>query len=298
MHDVPACVVRPSAWLSSAATATTPPPPISLFTVHAVADPDSETAWLHTHGLMRCGSIDLELLDVPREHSGLMCNTLINVAAALFIENGVPEPGSGFVIGHGLELVWLPWQAALAQNTKLEMGGIEDRDDDHSLPSGVLFAPPVKRLGILKGRPRDPAVYLPTLEDNPLLYHSKMETRRMSMLAKEHFPVLRKLVARYADFGPSDEARSEWGFLVKLGYTVDSSENTEHLWFEVHAIETGEIDATLVNDPYDIERMNKGDRARHAPDLLSDWTVYSPYGSYGPDGIHRLLERLEEERDA
>lgn len=287
MHDVPACVVRPAAWVHAAATSLVPPPPTSLFTVHAVADPNAETAWLHTHGLMRCGSIDLELLAVPREDAGLMCSTLLNVAAALFIEEGVPEASTSFSVGKGLELIWLPWEQALRSAPELEAGGPEDRNEDHEHPSGVLFVPPAKRFGFLKGAPRNPSEYLPILNDNPLLYHSSMETRRMSMLAKEHFPVLRKLVNRYVD-------EEDWGFLAKLGYAVDDDDNTEHLWFEVHGIDKGEIDATLINEPYAIARMKAGQRAKHAPDLLSDWAVYSPHGRFEPDHVHELLAKLEE----
>ncbi len=289
MHDVPACIVRPGSWLHGAAASFVPPHPTTLFTVHAVSySSDASTAWLHTHGLTRCGSIDLELLEVPREHTVLMCRSLLNVAAALFIEQGVPMSSTPFRIGQDLDLIWLPWDEAL-EHVEPEVGGQEDRDDDHSWPSGVLFAPQLERLGFLKGRPRNPSVYLEALQGNPLLYHSKMETRRMSMLAKELFPALRKLFTRYRD----DDG---WNFFVKLGYSVDADEDSsEHLWFEIHGIDKGQIDATLINEPYGIERMKLGDRAVHAPDLISDWIVHSPHGKYVPDRIHKLLARLEDE---
>ncbi|HMQ23560.1 MAG TPA: DUF2314 domain-containing protein, partial [Planctomycetota bacterium] len=108
-------------------------------------------------------------------------------------------------------------------------------------------------------------------------------------LAKELFPALRKLFTRYRD----DDG---WNFFVKLGYSVDADEDSsEHLWFEIHGIDKGQIDATLINEPYGIERMKLGDRAVHAPDLISDWIVHSPHGKYVPDRIHKLLARLEDE---
>ena len=287
LHDVAACTFWPGTWLRSSAAASVPPPPSSLFTVHAVADPDDPSAWLHSHGLMRCGSIELELLDVPREHSGLMCSTLLNVAAAMFIEQGVPPPGDPFLVGQDLDLVWLPWEEALTKVSDKLGGGWEDRDDDHNLASGVLFAPAVKRLGLFRGRERNPSVHLELLQGNPLLYHSAMETRRMSMLAKETFPTLRRLVERFG----SDE---DWGFLAKLGYTVDDGENSEHLWFEVHAIANGQIEGTLLNQPYAVSRLSEGDRGWHPPDLLSDWMVNTPHGQFGPSSVGELLAKLDE----
>ncbi len=71
LYDLPALKWHPLSWWESAIEGLVPPPPTSLFTIHAVAsdpdDPAGAVAWLHTHGLWRCGSIELEMLDIPQD---------------------------------------------------------------------------------------------------------------------------------------------------------------------------------------------------------------------------------------
>ena len=60
----------------------------------------------------------------------------------------------------------------------------------------------------------------------------------------------------------------------------------EHLWFEVHACRDEEVDATLVNEPFRIAGMHRGDRARHTVSRLSDWQIMMPIGSIKPTTLH------------
>ena len=292
LHDIPALQWRPRSWWEQAVAGRVPPPPTCLYTIHAVAedgDDPRRATWLHTHGLWRCGSIELEVLDVPAEDASSMAG-ILNRAAMLFIENGVPPAEESFAIGRDLELCWIPWERALKQLPPGELGRGEDRED-HGGARGVLVVPAPKRRFRRGPVWQPPLSLLPVFEDNPLLWTSGMETRRMSALATERFPTLRRLVQRHVD-------AEGWRFLVKLGYVIDGQEdeeepNSEHLWFEVHGIEGGRVDATLLNQPYGIARMTEGTRDWHAVDQLSDWTVYSPHGSFGPDRVGLLLEQLD-----
>jgi uncharacterized protein YegJ (DUF2314 family) len=109
----------------------------------------------------------------------------------------------------------------------------------------------------------------------------------MSLLAKEHFPRFRAIQRRFAE-------NDEWAFHVKLGYQVDDcpddADDNEHLWFDLHEISRGELEATLLNEPYSIARMAAGDRDRHAVDQLSDWSIECPYGLFDATSIGRLEE--------
>lgn len=86
---------------------------------------------------------------------------------------------------------------------------------------------------------------------------------------------------------------------VKIGYQVDggSETNREHLWFEVHGVTGGTVDATLLNEPYHIARMRAGERGAHPVDQLSDWVILTPAGTLSPRGlaaVHTLREHREE----
>jgi hypothetical protein len=96
--------------------------------------------------------------------------------------------------------------------------------------------------------------------------------------------------------------------LAKIGYVVDGggADEREHLWFEVHELHDDCIDGTLLNQPYWIERLNEGDRGSHPLELLSDWSVLTPFGPINPHAFYarrlvrehhdEMLEMLEKAR--
>jgi hypothetical protein len=280
VYDVDALTPRSPRWLHELASSETPPSPATLFTIHDVAPENGKSHWLHTHGLGRCGSLELDLLDVPADGAGPL-GQLLSSVASLFIERGFPEPGEPFLAGESLELVWLPWEEALEHVPPDTVGGPSDRDGSHAGARGVLLCPSTFQ---------SPAEYLPILRENPLLFVSDLETERMALLASERLPRFLRLLSRFGQ-APG------WLFLVKLGYAVDEAETPserEHLWFEVHAYAAGEVDATLLNQPYRIERFSEGQRSSHSLDQLSDWAVLAPAGRFDPNSIAELERMLLE----
>ena len=162
------------------AASAAPPSPMSLYSIHAVtAERGAGPVWLHTHGLLRCGIVELEMLDVPGEHESVL-GELMNAVAPMLMETGLPEAGKPFVVGGGISLVWLPWQEAIHLCPPRSPGGIDDRDECHARPSGVLMAP---KSGLLRKRYRPPSRHVRRLLGDPILYVSNMETDRMSLLA-------------------------------------------------------------------------------------------------------------------
>lgn len=283
--DYAACTPRTSAWMKSVAEAKTPPSPTTLFTVHCVQSQNGD-AWLHTHGLLRCGTIEIEAMDVPDEHTGTVGH-LLNSVSAMLIENELPPADEPFLAGQEIELVWLPWEDAIQRVKGGSLGRGEDRDESHSFPSGILLAPKKSLFG--RRKYASPAVYSDVLDDNPLLYISHMETQRMTMLASERLSSFRDLFDRYG----CDE---EWAFLVKLGYRVDGADDDdarEHLWFQVKGIDGDEVDAVLLNEPYSIERMHEGQEGKHPLSLLTDWCIYCEHGRVTPDTVGNFLGLLE-----
>ena len=86
--------------------------------------------------------------------------------------------------------------------------------------------------------------------------------------------------------------------LVKLAYEVDDGDATdrEHLWFEVHRILDGRVDATLANEPFRIAAMKAGQRAEYDLDRLTDWAILSPEGQMSPRNFS-AARRLRENYD-
>ena len=54
--------------------------------------PHRPCLWLHTHGLLRCGSIELEMSEVSPEDLPFM-GDLLNATASFFMDQGVPPAG-------------------------------------------------------------------------------------------------------------------------------------------------------------------------------------------------------------
>lgn len=285
LFDVDGCRARPADWLRETVETEVPPPPSCLYSIHSVHDgSDDGTVWLHTHGLHRCGSIELEILDVPRNDVRHV-TSLLETAAAMFIESGPEPPETPFFVGDGIDLLWVPWEDGVSKVATEALGTERDRDQYHSGPSGILFAP-----GGENGNLEPVCRYTELLAGDPLLYVTHMETERMRLLARER-------VHKFAHFQKLLGEHRDWTFMVKLGYVVDDAEHDsqrEHLWFEVHSIIGSEVDATLLNQPYRVARLECGDRRRHSLELLTDWSIGSPFGSHGPGSVLDLERALDD----
>ncbi len=113
----------------------------------------------------------------------------------------------------------------------------------------------------------------------------------MADRARKTFPVLRQVADEVAEL--------ELPVMVKIGYVIDGGDDDqrEHLWFNVHDFGADSVDATLVNSPYWIERLNEGDRGSHSIEGLSEWTVLTPFGPINPHAFHarRLIREHRED---
>ncbi|MEZ4253475.1 MAG: DUF4026 domain-containing protein [Polyangiales bacterium] len=278
MVDEGSSAVRFPEWVHETAETAAPPSPRVLYTVHAVRR--NGRAWVHTHGLVRAGAIELEMLDVPEE--ALSCLApLVHAVAAQWLEQGPPCPGEKFEAGRDLELAWAPWPKAIAKVPPVGAGGSDDRDDVHAQPAGVLFVP-VK--GLARTHWRCPSSLAPVLQNDPLLYVSQMETERMAALAKERWGLFAQCLARHVD-------EPDYRFLVKLGYEGEGEHvgQREHLWAEVHEARDHVLEATVACRPR-LVSLAQGERGEHEVARVTDWLVVTPHGNVGPDDAVALEE--------
>jgi uncharacterized protein YegJ (DUF2314 family) len=125
-------------------------------------------------------------------------------------------------------------------------------------------------------------------EGKHLVAFSKASTELTSTRARASLALLEPFRAEFEDLQCTP--------LVKMGYPTDSGgDGREHLWFEVHGVSNSSIDATLVNEPFDIAAMKVGQRAQHAADLVSDWAIVTPLGQLTPRSME-VARRLREMR--
>src|SRR4051812_29715506 len=290
MLDLNAFHARTGDWLRDAASASVPPAPTSFFTVHSVLDAARKPrTWLHTHGLHRMGSIELDIMGARGREVRALAE-LINNVARFFIDCGVPLPNTRFDAGNDLPLVWLPWEAAL-QHVDGSPGGAPDRDPDHGGERGVLLAPSKES----PERLVTPRSYVPAIEADPIFYVSPRETERMQRLARERLPSFLALQDRFAK-------NRKWDFHIKLGVPTDNNAEghtcaaTEHLWFDVHDATAKTVDGTLLNQPFRITGLRKGHRGTFDLRLLTDWAIESPRGRYTPESVLQLERGLADNR--
>jgi len=292
VYDASALQFRTAAQSKQIIASRTPPRTSSFYTVHRVkATSTPETTvdryWLHTHGLQRVGVPDLEIFDVtPTLIPSAL--ELIETVASLWIQYQTPEPEVPFAVGHGLEISWRPWQAVAADIPNDAAGGWHHRKDEfaHVGYRAVLLAPrPIvsNDPGSSSRRwlpPRDTLLQITRPETT--LFRSIYETRRMASLASE----------RWSDFGMLFASRkcAHWRFAVKLRYGDDEGGQGEHLWFEVHGVRPGRVQAKLLSTPTFVEATDLSDLQWHDLSRLSDWRILTHRGTFDPESADGLFE--------
>ncbi len=272
----------------------------SIFTLHAVTeeggdgDDDVEVLWFHTHGLGELGRFDFDVLRPDREFvaaSDDFCRAL-----AFAILEGKATPGvTDFEIGQPFPRLHLvPAADFMRQAAPGDAAVRDDPEGYHRDDRVVLCDPPAGNFlsRLFKGaKPRPAGAFRRGLPDNVMLHFSTSATDLMADRARKTFPVLRQIA------GEVDEL--ELPILVKIGYVVDggTGNNREHLWFNVHGFGADTVNATLINSPYWIERLNEGDRGTHSIAGLSDWSVLTPFGPINPHAFYarRLIREHRED---
>ncbi len=270
-------------WATLCAESEIPPPPSYLYRIHAVSG-DNNEVWLHTHGLNRCGTIELEILNANKENDGYRAvSSVIETLAVKAIDNNLSEKElEPIFLGHDIVVTWKKWEETIEDFNCLG-ASYEDRVG-HDFPCGVLFLYKSeedyeqKRLSSMND-------IIPHLQENPLFFISNKETQRMKSLAVERI-----------DYVYENAFKNENKILIKVGVEVDEGykdeENgfdTEHLWFELVDITKTTFTGVLLNQPYYIERLNEGDQFQFEDVDITDWIIYTSDDTIYPDTIYLLM---------
>jgi hypothetical protein len=251
---------------------------------------DDGPAWMHTHGLLRCSSIEWEIMGVDREHASVLYH-LINTVACASVGGSFPEADEYFELMYDVPSLWLPHEKALSKFPKSILGGLGDRDDWHTHPSGILMLK--KKFLFFFNRYVSINAIAPMISDHPLMYISTEETVRMMSLARERFGDFKQ---HFAELGQNDD----FMFTVKLGYVVDDADDDlerEHMWFKVRTLSADQVEGELLNQPYRIARMNEGDCGWHSLEHLTDWQIMSCIGTFSPTQLPNFEVELSKYRN-
>lgn len=269
------------------------PPAGVLWIVHAVSDQRCG-AWLHTHGLHRCARPELEMLEVP-QRSVRTAADLLEAIAARSLEADLPDPGEPFEIGPGIEVTFQKWEE-VARYLGGAPGGLCDRTDsrgDHGGVRAVVCA--ARQQGAYRRVWPWPQSVVESIEaGRGALYVSEYETLRHARHARRTWPVLAGTFSALGARAP--QASSSVRFFIKAGLCAGAAATQrEHLWFAVRGMEPDRAEAQLLNQPAHVG-LRRGDVVWISRDDLSDWSVETSQGRFGPaqaGSLSEALRRLE-----
>lgn len=297
LQDLVAATFLSGTWLAEMAETYTPPSLECAYVIHAITPEDQENGdyWLHTHGLLKFGLPELEILRAKQPHLSA-CQNIITSMANVLMDNGTlwytDEP---FVLArheHGdLAIHMLAWQDALADDlfdvpkVGFFSGDLSERPegDIHTEPSMVILAD----VNGSKTHLSDLGDILS--ENNHMMFLlPNQETARMYYLAAEKLPVLARCMQRFAP------EQGVWGYMMKIACTSPSTEETEHMWFVVQNMDNENVIAELVNEPFAIPEMQSGETYTLPVADVTDWCIYSSplQARIAPDDVFRLKRYL------
>ncbi len=272
-------------WAKMASDSKVLPSSHDLFTVQAVNHKSGEV-WLHTHGLCRCHLTELEILG-SNQKNFISHYNLLNTFAAFLIDKREyyfknNYANIGLLINRcPVIATYLPWTKALKIYNKIKIGSLVDRKNGHNSDTSVVFL--YKNAEDIKNNILSKVdIYNDYWGDNPIFFISDEETLRMSMLAKERFDYVKKI------FNDKDVEIN-----IKIGLLVDTKDNYEHIWFKLLEIKDDKIKLELIQDPYDVKNIHKGDIAWYNVSDITDWIIFTKNMTINPNNVY-LLDIKEE----
>ncbi len=272
-------------WVGLAASSAVPPAPRYLYTVQAVSGKEG-TVWLHTHGLNRCGSVELEILDSTVETYSTHYSIIEMMASRLIEKEEQPGPWEPMFLARLSEdallvTTLLPWEDATEFYDEGILGGKSDRVDGHNEDTCCIFT--YTSGEALEEKQVSPVmVFDGLLEENPVYMLSTRETERMKSLAMERLSYVKQLAG-------SDDC----AILVKIGLTVDEDGDSdgsemEHIWFELLELSDLAVKGKLTQEPYYISDLHEGDIGEYPADRITDWIIFTEKRRITPDDVYLL----------
>ena len=285
--DVSSEKILSGAWVNLAAKCSTPPAPRYIFTAQAVYSSD-EDVWLHTHGLNRCGLMELEVLGSTKETYSNHYSIIEATAARLIEQPDTFKDGKAMYVAElcnnqPVIVTWVPWQEIIKNMKEGALGGAADRTDEagHNGYTGSI-AVYVTPDDMDNGRYSHLSVFDELLANNPMIMISNEETARMKSLALDRIDYMKNAF--------NNKAKA---ILVKVGLEIDDEHKTdtnerEHIWFELKDISDDTFTAELTQEPYMVSDMHTGDIGTYPYEDITDWIIFTEEHRISSDEVYLL----------
>ena len=267
----------------------------SLYAIHGVATDDEKDVdeegnlnctWLHTHGLAELGGFDI---DIMRPHASFVgqCTDCIRAMAFAILDGDITPDTAEFPMYFPDGVVAFVPVAEFVRGGDPKIVAIRDAEG-HDQNRSVLCEPNTSKKMLTFGKKKqiEPAKCLQRqMPEEMMSPFTNRATELMARRARATLQLLASVPNELADLQPR--------VIAKLGCLTDearaaSSDDREHMWFEVHQVRADTIDATLMSSPFDIAGMKAGDRAWHDLESLSDWMINTPLGNIDPRDMSTL----------
>ena len=290
LFDTNAYRIHSGRWVKLTAESKVAPSPDYMITIHAVNDTEngSDSVWLHTHGLTRCGTIELEILGSNVNNWEELGKSLNHIAHRLIGENRFideMEPKLMGRTGGGRDIVvtWQRSEWSFKDFPENIVGGPSDRDDEHSINMGVIYLYADEE-DQLEGKLTPITEWADALSENTVFFLTTSETRRMRALAQERVGFLRML----------DKELDDKEIIVKIALKPDpengfDDDQYEYIWFAPSEFREDGFTATLTQDAFYVKGMVEGVRRECGYDEIVDWRVFTNDSTYSPDNIHKYI---------
>ncbi len=277
LYDYSAGKLISQSWLKMTLSDQISPSYQTLYSTHAILDEEDQTLWIHTHGLHRCGLIEVEMLGVP--HATMHnYHKIIDTIVELMLKDGVPQFGEPITLGYVHETYltysWLPWQKAITmfhkENADHFAGDAHDRNDGvHNEPAGVFL--PFWEETFYETEFYDQLF----CQDPVVLFISNQETKRMSKLAQQRYSHFHKLFLQHKS------NQENWHFLAKIAFIIDEQyrtvgqENHEHIWLSVTETNPTTLKGKLTENAYYVAALKAGMEVTVSLEQITDWIIDS-----------------------
>jgi len=267
-------------WVNMTAKSKIPPPPSYVSSIFLVNK--DNTAWLYTLGLRRCGSMEMEIINSNKQYFNYHYNLLETLTERVVSREYLPKSKEPIYAGKDIILTWIPTEEALKDVKEGELASSKDRENEIYKNTLVIYSY-VDEKAVEKKQVTPMSAINDIVKNRTLYYVSTQESQRMSALAKERWEYPMKALK-------NSKYKVQMKFAIPMDIVGVNKDSSEHMWFAVEKIKGEEVTGILLNEPYEVRTMKKGDKVKLKKSQLTDWIIYNENERIVPDMAYKLDE--------
>ncbi len=252
----------------------------SLYTTHHIFEAEGQESapyWVHTHGLADLGFFDFDILRPSPEIDGNL-NELIRAIAFGIVEGLIKPDTADFSIASPPGRIRMVPVYEFQKKASAEDNAVrDDPDGDHAKNRSIVCDPAAGFMTKIFGKGVRPNRWLERgYGDGTIFWMSDSASMLMARRAQGTYQMFRQLLTEFEKFQVQG--------IVKSAEPTDEGNayGHEHLWFEIVELKADSIVGRLANTPYNIAKLQMGERYERGVESLSDWVIATPAGPITP----------------